>query len=710
MAEPTRNLKQYRIENLSCASCAQKIETAVGKMPGVRFVHLNFAAASLELDADDTKAVFDRIQEIEPQVQLQVETEGNLEVDPLRRKLILIGSAAVLFIIGLGLASRLEWPPFSSGSLLIFGAAYLISGHQVIWRAVQNIRAGSWFDETFLMTVATIGAIAIGEFPEAVGVMLFYQVGEYLQHRSVSRSRKMIEALMDLHPDHAVVVHPDGRQEQVPPEQIKVGQQVHVRPGEKFPLDGVVLDGASLVDISLLTGESVPVAVSPGSEVFAGALNQTGVLQVQVSKPLAESSVSRMLALVQNAASRKAATERFITRFARWYSPAMVILALGVALIPPLILPGQAFDQWFYRALVLLVISCPCALLVSIPLGYFGGIGGASRRGILIKGANFLDVLADLRVVVFDKTGTITQGSFRVTEVVPELGIPRGELFTIAATAELYSSHPLAEAIRKAYREEGLGDLVVRPEIVEEYQEDAGFGIKARVNGSAILLGNDAILHREGIPHTTCDVPGTVVHVSRDGSYLGYLVVEDQIKPGVSDAVAALRKLGITRLSMLSGDQEDVASRVAAAAGLDDFRAGLLPEEKVASLEEILSEEGGAKVAFVGDGINDAPALARADVGIAMGALGTDAARETADVVLMRDSIAQIAEAVTIGRRTRRIVWQNIILALGAKFIFILLGIAGSASMWEAVFADVGITVLAVVNASRVMQIRSGYE
>jgi Cd2+/Zn2+-exporting ATPase len=382
-------------------------------------------------------------------------------------------------------------------------------------------------------------------------------------------------------------------------------------------------------------------------------------------------------------------------------------LALVVALLPPLVIPGEIFSEWIYRALVLLVISCPCALLVSIPLGYFGGIGGASRRGILVKGANFLDVLANVRTVVFDKTGTITEGKFKVTLISPEKGFSQTELISLAAAAEVHSSHPVAEAIRLAEREHNVTPKGVPPDIVEDYQELAGFGVKAIVGGQTVLVGNDAILHKEGIPHTNCDVPGTVIHVSREGVYLGYLVVEDQIKLGVTAAVSNLRRLGIDRLVMLSGDQEDVAARVASKAGLDDFRAGLLPEEKVSSLEEIITTVEGGTVAFVGDGINDAPALARADVGIAMGALGTDAARETADVVLMRDSISQVVEAIQVGRRTRRIVWQNIIIALGTKLVFILLGIAGSATMWEAVFADVGITVLAVLNASRVMIVRS---
>ena len=578
MAENSTEIKEFRVENLSCANCAEKIETTVRKMPGVKFINLNFAAGSLQLAAEDQAAVFARIQQIEPQVQLiPADQKREPAADPLKKELILIGTALVLFVTGISLASVLVWDPFSLGGVLIFGAAYLVSGHQVIWRAVQNIRAGSWFDETFLMSVSTIGAIVIGDLPEAVGVMLFYQIGEYLQRRSVSRSRGMIQALMDVRPDQAVVIRPGSDEQVVPSEKVHVGEIILVRPGERIALDGVVRQGISQVDLSMLTGESAPVSVSPGSDVFAGTLNQGGVLQVKVSKPLAESSVSRMLALVQNAASRKARTERFITRFARWYSPAMVALALGVALIPPLVMPGELFRDWLYRALVLLVISCPCALLISIPLGYFGGIGGASRQGILVKGANFLDVLAKVRTVVFDKTGTITQGRFSVTQIVPQDGFQPEELLSQAALAEIHSSHPLAVAIIEAYHQSADGEDERAAEVVEEYQEAAGFGVKARVNGSTILVGNDAILHREGIPHTTCDVPGTVVHVARNGDYLGYLVVEDQLKPDVRQSIAELRKLGITRLAMLSGDQEDVAARVAEAAGLDDFRAELTP-------------------------------------------------------------------------------------------------------------------------------------
>ncbi len=705
MAENITAVKKYKLENLSCANCAADIESAVQKMEGVRFAQINFAAGSLQLEADDLDAVRTRIQQIEPQVRVLEEDHPQETHDPAqRRDLIQIGSALVLFLAGLGLSQLLNWADFSLGAVLLFGSAYMISGSRVLIRAIYNLRAGNWFDETFLMSISTLGAVAIGELPEAVGVMLFYTIGEYVQNRSVSRSRKMIKALMDVRPDRALVLAEDGTLVERTSESVLVGEVIAVRPGDRVALDGVVLEGQSQIDASMLTGESMPVAVGPESEVFAGTVNQGGLLKVQVTKPLESSSVSRMMELVQNAAHRKARTEQFITRFAKVYSPIMVGLAAAVAVIPPLVVPGASFQEWLYRALILLVISCPCALVISIPLGYFGGIGGASRKGILVKGANYLDVLAKVRTVIFDKTGTLTHGTFKVTQITPEEGVSELELLSLAAQAESHSSHPLAESIKQAYHALSGQPSAADVEVLESFEEVAGFGIKAKLNGYTILIGNDAILHRENVLHTTCDVPGTVVHVARNGRYQGFLVVSDQIKAEVSDAVARLHAAGVEHITMLSGDQEDVAARVAESAGLDDYKASLLPAEKVEELEKILARSEEGTVAYVGDGINDAPALARADVGIAMGAFGTDAARETADVVLMTDSISRVADAIELGKRTRRIVWQNIGMALGIKLVFILLGVAGEATMWEAVFADVGVTVLAVLNASRVMR------
>jgi len=697
-------IKTYQLENLDCANCAAKIEEGVQKLPGVRFARVNFATSSLHLDADNIHAVEEKIKQLEPQVQMMASSQSRSGMDTAAsRELMLIAVSAGLFLIGIGLSVWVEAWTQSVGYFLLFGSAYLVSGSRVLLRAFQNLRQRNWFDETFLMSVSTIGAIAIGELPEAVGVMLFYQIGEFVQQLSVNRSRDMIRSLMAFRPDSASVLR--GKNElTVSPEEIAVGEVILVRPGERIPLDGVVLTGTSQVDASMLTGESMPIPVEQDSEVLAGTVNQNGVLTISVTRTLEASSVSKMLDLVQNAANRKAKTERFITKFARAYSPLMVGIALVVAFGPPLVIPGEELQTWIYRALVVLVVSCPCALVISIPLGYFGGIGGASRRGILVKGANFLDVLAEVRTVVFDKTGTLTRGEFKVTEVVPEPGWNQEHLLTLAAYAESHSSHPVATSIVQAYHKIVGGALSPDRQVVTEYDEVAGYGIRARVNGDTVVVGNDAFLHREHIPHHSCDIPGTVVHVAANQAYLGYIVISDEIKAEAAAAVEELHQIGVNQVVMLSGDQENVAQYVAETVGLDGYRAGLLPGDKVEALEGLLKMNGNGRVAFVGDGINDAPALARADVGLAMGAFGTDAAKETADVVLMTDSVARVPEAIKIGRRTRRIVWQNIGIALGIKALFIILGVAGAASMWEAVFADVGVTVLAVLNSTRVLR------
>ena len=547
------------------------------------------------------------------------------------------------------------------------------------------------------MSISTVGAIAIGEYPEAVGVMLFYRVGEYIQQRSVNHSRRTIQALLNVRPDQANLVT-NGGLELKSPQEVVVGEMIQVNPGEKVPLDGLVVEGSSILDTSMLTGESIPVSASVGDQILAGVVNQTGMLRVEVTKPFEQTSISRMLELVQNAASRKARTEKFITRFAKVYSPIMVVLALLVMSIPPLFIPGQTFETWLYRALVLLVVSCPCALVISIPLGYFGGIGGASRRGILVKGANFLDVLSEVRTVVFDKTGTLTKGVFEVSEIVPADGFTSEQVLAYAAQAEAHSNHPIAESIRRVVVEEAQFP------VLEEYSEIPGRGLRARVNGKTILVGNHELLHEEDILHKHCDVPGTVLHVTVNSVYYGYIVVSDEIKPEATEMVTQLHQQGVERVVMLSGDQEDVAKRVAEQLGLDEYRADLLPEDKVKALDEFLNDVQTGKLAFVGDGINDAPALARADVGIAMGAFGSDAAIETADVVIMADLLKKVNQAISLGKRTRSIVWQNIVLALVIKLVFIVLGILGVASMWEAVFGDVGVTILAVFNATRVLK------
>jgi Cd2+/Zn2+-exporting ATPase len=695
-------IRKFHLENLDCANCAAKIEEGVQKMPGVRFAKVNFATSSIHLDADNLKDVENKIREMEPEVRFRSTETPKTGLDAgAKRELTLIIISLVLFILGLVFDQWLDKWPYFSGQWVVFMVAYLVSGYRVLWRAVQNLRNRNWFDETFLMSISTIGAIAIGELPEAVGVMLFYQIGEFVQQRAVNRSRNMIQSLMDVRPDSATLIRENEEEVEVLPQEVSIGDTILVRPGEKVPLDGTVLSGQSQIDASILTGESMPITVSKGSEVYAGTVNQNGVLKILVNRTIETSSVSKMLELVQSAANRKARTELFITKFAKIYSPLMVLLALMVAFGPPLIVPGETFAKWIYRALVLLVVSCPCALVISIPLGYFGGIGGASRRGILVKGANFLDVLAEVRTVVFDKTGTLTKGEFKVSEIMPENGISKESLLKLAVYAESHSNHPVANSIRQAYTNL-TGDLPNgAKEVITEYDQVAGYGIRARVNGDTVVVGNDAFLHLEDIQHPTCDVPGTVIHVSLNQNYQGYLVVRDEPKPEAKAAVEQLHRIGVENVLMLSGDQEGVVKSVSESVGLDGYQAGLLPDEKVNHLEDLLKEHKTGRVAYVGDGINDAPALARADVGIAMGAFGTDAAKETADVVLMTDSISRVPEAIIIGRRTRRIVWQNIGIALGIKALFILLGVLGAASMWEAVFADVGVTVLAVLNSTR---------
>ncbi len=616
----------------------------------------------------------------------------------LREALIPIVIAAVLFLIGFIFNQPLHNTPFAIAEYAVLIPAYLISGWSVLATAGRNILRGRVFDENFLMTIATLGAIAIHEIPEGVAVMLFFQIGELFQDYAVGRSRRSIRALLEVRPDTANLKI-DGDIRQVSPESVNVGDVVIVRPGEKIPLDGDILSGASQVDTSTLTGESVPRTVTAGDTVLAGMINQSGALTVKVSKPFGESSVSKILELVENASSKKADTEKFITRFARYYTPVVVILSLAVAILPPLLIAGATQAVWTYRALVLLVISCPCGLVISIPLGYFGGVGGAAKRGILVKGSTYLDALTQVKTVVFDKTGTLSQGNFRVTDIVTCNGLSQHQLLALAAQVEGQSNHPVAQSIRQAYGQD------VGTAGVQDYQEIAGHGITAQVEGRTVLAGNDRLLHRENIPHDVCTVDGTVAHIAVDGEYSGRIVIADELKPDAADAIRALHSQGI-ETAMLTGDSQAVADSIAKQLGLDQYRAELLPEDKVSALEALLARTGSkqSKVVFVGDGINDAPVIARADVGMAMGGLGSDAAIETADVVLMTDAPSKVAEAIQIAHKTLRIVWQNIVLAMAVKAIFVILGALGVATLWEAVFADVGVALLAILNAGRVLR------
>ncbi len=583
----------------------------------------------------------------------------------------------------------------------LFLPAYFVIGWDVLWRAVRNIAHGQVFDENFLMALATVGAFCTGffgqgEYPEAVFVMLFYQVGELFQSYAVGKSRKSIASLMDIRPDYANVER-DGKLLQVDPEEVAVGDTITVKAGEKIPLDGLVLEGSSLVNTSALTGESVPRQVRPGDSVISGCVNQNGLLRVQVTKAFGESTVQKILDLVENASSKKAKAENFITKFARYYTPVVVFCALALAVVPPLFVGDWA--GWVQKALIFLVVSCPCALVISVPLSFFGGIGGASRQGILVKGGNYLEVLADTELVVFDKTGTLTKGVFQVTAIHPE-GVSQQELLELAALAESYSDHPISRSLKEAW---GKALDTAR---VGQVEELSGRGVCAQVDGKEVWAGNGKLMEEIGLAYRPSGQVGTVVHVAAEGRYLGYILIADEVKPDAKEAIAALKAQGVKKTVLLTGDAKDVGEAVAQELGLDEAYTQLLPGDKVERVEALLQETSPkGKLAFVGDGINDAPVLSRADIGIAMGALGSDAAIEAADLVLMDDKPSKIAKAMEISKRTLRIVRQNIVFALAVKLLVLLLTPFGLANLWEAVFADVGVMVLAILNASRALQV-----
>ena len=585
--------------------------------------------------------------------------------------------------------------------LVLFLIPYAVIGWDVLWKAIRNIAHGQVFDENFLMAIATVGAFALGEYPEGVAVMLFYQVGELFQSYAVGRSRQSIAALMDIRPDYANIEQ-DGKLVQVDPEDVAVGDTIVIKAGEKIPLDGVVLEGSSAVDTAALTGESLPRDVNPGDDVVSGCINQSGLLKVRVTKVFGESTVAKILDLVENSSSKKARAENFITRFARYYTPVVVIGAVLLAVLPPLLFGGD-WSDWLQRALIFLVISCPCALVISVPLSFFGGIGGASKQGILVKGSNYLEALAKTETVVFDKTGTLTKGTFQVTAVHPDR-ISEGELLELAAMAESYSEHPISRSLREAYQKP------VDASRVTDVEEISGHGVRAKVDGHDVYAGNGKWMDRIGASWRNCHRTGTVVHVAVDGEYAGHIVISDAVKPDAAAAIEALKREGVKKTVMLTGDVKAVGEAVAREIGIDEVHAELLPGDKVDQVERLLKNTSGkGKLAFVGDGINDAPVLSRADIGIAMGGLGSDAAIEAADIVLMDDKPSKLAVAVRISRKTLRIVRQNIVFALGIKLLFLTLGAFGMANMWEAVFADVGVSVLAILNASRALR-TSGQE
>ena len=701
----------YQIRGLDCAACGAKIEKAVSQLPGVSHAVVDFANLRLHLDTADVELVRSEIKRIDPAVDLLIPSDkedtvqGREERSHPKREIGIIIVALVLFAVHAAIEERLH----ASGRWVVdYGlalAAYFLAGINIYINAFKTIRRGDWFDENVLMVVATVGAIAIHSLSEAVGVMIFFKTGEFLQNLAVGRSRRSIKALLASKPNRANLETADGLR-QVPPEEVQVGETIVVRPGEKVPLDGDVLEGRSSLDGSALTGESVPQNMRVGDRVLAGMINLSAVLKLKVVKPFNESSIAKVLELVENASARKAATEKFITTFARWYTPIVVGIAAGIAFLPPLVFADATFATWIYRALVVLVISCPCALVISIPLGYFGGVGRASRQGILVKGSNFLDALSKVETVVFDKTGTLTRGDFAVQRVVPLNGFNEQRLLRLAMLAELHASHPIGKAIIAKGQEMGLS---VDSASVSQHEDLPGRGVRARVDGHEILVGSDGLLHHRQMAHEACNLEGTAAHVVVDGKYAGHILIGDSVKPDARQAIAQLRTIGVTRIDMLTGDNRCAAEAVAGTLGVDGFHAELLPEDKVRLLEDIQSSTNhGGKVAFVGDGINDAPVIARADVGVAMGGLGTDAAIETADVVLMTDSPLKMVEAVEIARKTRTIVWQNIVMALSIKIVFVVLGTMGMASMWEAVFADMGVALAAIVNSTRVLRGRLG--
>ena len=588
----------------------------------------------------------------------------------------------------------------------LFLIPYLIAGYDVLIKAVKNIGHGQLFDENLLMTIATVGAFAMVFFPETgphmaegAAVMLFYQVGELFQSYAVGKSRKSIADMMDIAPDYANIMQ-DGELVEVDPDEVEVGDEIVVKAGERVPIDGVVVKGSSQLDTAALTGEAVPRVVEEGADVFSGCVNLTGVLTIRTTKPFGESTVSRILELVENASAKKARTENFITRFARYYTPAVVIVALLLAIVPPLFGAGT-WSDWILRGLTFLVVSCPCALVISVPLSFFGGIGGASKVGILVKGSNYLETLAKVETVVFDKTGTLTDGTFNVVAVHSEANVDPDLVLSMAAYAETYSDHPIALSVKQAYTGE-----IDRARILD-VKEESGHGVRAHIDEHVVAVGNDKLMEQDGIAWHECELTGTILHVSLDSAYIGHIVIADVVKEDAAEAIAELKKAGVKRTVMLTGDRPDVARAVAETLGIDEYHAQLLPQDKVEQVESLLaqtSEKG--KLAFVGDGINDAPVLTRADIGIAMGAMGSDAAIEAADIVLMDDKPSNIARAVHIARKTMGIAWQNIVFALGVKFVVLILAALGIANMWLAVFADVGVAILAILNAMRCMSVR----
>ena len=706
------------IEGLDCPNCAAKVERKINTLEGIKEATVDFLGKKIVVLADEISEnelveliqtevdkIEDGVKVFVPKVQAGESSSEGEDTGKIKKKLLIGG---VLFVLGIFVPKTLFIP-----KLVIFLVSYLVIGGDVLLSAFKNILNGQVFDENFLMAIATVGAFAIGEYPEGVAVMLFYQLGELFQGIAVNNSRKSIVSLMDIRPDYANIKVGEGIKK-VSPEEIKVGEIIVVKPGEKVPLDGKIVKGASTFDTSALTGESLPREAKAGDDVLSGFINKNGLIEIQVAKVFSESTVSKILYLMENAGSKKSKTENFITKFARYYTPVVVITALIVAIFPPLLIQGATFSDWIYRALIFLVVSCPCALVISIPLGFFGGIGGASRHGILIKGTNYLEVLNNLESVVMDKTGTLTKGIFKVTEVNAENNIKINDfqnnkteltkplLLKYAAHIEKFSNHPIAQSIVAEY-ENSVSK--VDENVVKDFEEISGFGIKVNINNHQFLAGNSKLMNLGNITFDKKENLGTAIYLAADGKYIGNILISDEVKEDSARAIKGMKENGVKEIVMLTGDNEAIGKNIAEKLGIDKVFTELLPNEKVEKLEEIYktkSEKG--KVAFVGDGINDAPVLARADLGIAMGGAGSDAAIEAADVVIMNDEPSKIVTAIKIAKKTKEIVWQNITIAFAVKIIVMILGLFGDATMWEAVFADVGVALLAVLNATRVLR------
>ena len=687
---------QLTLEGLNCANCARKIEEKVGKMEGVKESNLNFTTTTLNVKLERKVKEEHAINEIkkivealEPHVKVEKKVSGKTNVQRAKfevKPTLIIGTILYLIAVIGDFKGAL--------ALILFVASYLLIGGKVVLTAIKNIARGQLFDENFLMTVATIGAFSISEYPEAVAVMLFYEIGETIQGYAVNKSRSSISSLMDIRADYANIII-DGKEKKVSPETVKVEDIILVKPGEKIPLDGIVVEGESFVDTSALTGESVPRKIAVNDEILSGGINTNGVLKVKVTKKFGESTVSRILEMVENAANKKANTEKFITKFAKVYTPIVVALAILIAVVPSIFIKDALFSTWLYRALVFLVVSCPCALVVSVPLGFFAGIGGASKKGVLVKGSNYLELLKDLKTIVFDKTGTLTEGVFTVTEINTN-DIQKEKLIEVAAMAESFSNHPIAISIIKEYGKE------IDKEVIEEYEEIAGHGIKAVINNEEVLIGNAKLMNQFNISYNEVDSIGTVVYCAINGEFKGSIVISDKIKENADEALINLKAAGVKKTVMLTGDNKKTAEKVGEKVNIDEVHSELLPLGKVKEVEKLLKASNkNGRLAFVGDGVNDAPVLARADIGIAMGGIGSDAAIEAADVVLMKDDINALVDAINVSKKTNKILWQNIIFALGVKVIVMVLGTFGIANMWTAVFADVGVTIIAIINSTR---------